>query len=154
MNSRTMELRALDAQGIDARRNRSVEATLLTPFGNRTSADAYCAEEEEGEALGALVHRVAQAAGVDVRCMPAPYVMVTSVEEGGADWMCRMRSSRAAEVVVSVSDGTASIEFPQQLATPREQDAGEALIYDPSKRHRIPSGDWRRTLCFDLPPKT
>ena len=113
---------------------------------------AYHPTEEELGPLSELSLRVAEAAGVDVREMATPYAEATCVE-GESGWV--RRADGTSGVTVSLTDGTASLEFRSTHGnpiTPAPLAAGEALLYNTGGGvWRLPTGDWRRTIGYDLP---
>ena len=91
--------------------------------------------------LSELTLRVAEAAGVDVREMTTPYAEATCVD-GEAGWVRNTDSTSG--VTVSLTDGTASLEFCSTRGnpiTPAPLAAGEALLYNTNGGAcRLPTG--------------
>ena len=148
VHARTLELQA------HPERRTAPTAAEVAHVHLGASGDAYAPGEDEMRPLCELTRKVASAAGIRPRDMPAPHAVVTMVTDGGCDWMRRGEARGAtASVSVSIARDTASVEFHAQgrLITPPPLDRGQALLFDPSASHRLPVGDFRRVLSFDIP---
>ncbi len=148
--ARTLELHAYPHRR--AKRTDQAGTEHVRLAANASNGAAYHPTEEELGPLSELTLRVAEAAGVDVREMATPYAEATCVD-GEAGWV--RRADGTTGVTVSLTDGTASLEFRSTHGTPitpAPLAAGEALLYNTGGGVcRLPTGDWRRTIGYDLP---
>ena len=149
--ARTLELQAHPDRRTKRTDQAGTEHIRLAAAGASNGA-AYHPTEEEVGPLSELTLRVAEAAGVDVREMTTPYAEATCVD-GEAGWV--RRTDGTSGVTVSLTDGTASLEFCSTRGNPINPAplaAGEALLYNTNGGAcRLPTGDWRRIIGYDLP---
>ena len=150
--ARTRELQADPHR--QAKRTDQAGTEHIRLAADASNGAAYQPTEGEVGPLSELTLRVAEAAGVDVHEMAAPYAEATCVD-GEAGWIRRADGTSGVGVTVSLTDGTASLEFCSTRGnpiTPAPLAAGEALLYNTGGgAYRPPTGDWRRIIGYDLP---
>jgi hypothetical protein len=117
-----------------------------------SSDDAYVPAEDEMCPLRELTLQVASATGINPAQMPPPCAFISMVTNGGSSWVHREGHGETTSVTVSLAHNTASIEFRSngQIISPPPLNRGQALLFDPSSSHRLPVGDFRRVITFDL----
>ena len=152
--ARSLELLAFPERRKAPRPNDETPAQVQAVHLGGSSDDPYVpVDDEMHSALRELTTQVASATGRSPSQMPPPSAFISFVTDGGSSFVHRRGAQRAAtNVTVSLAPNTASVEFRSngQLITPPTLDRGDALLYDPSASHRLPTGDWHRVITYDL----
>ena len=141
--ARTLELQAHPDRRTKRTDQAGTEHIRLAAAGTSNGA-AYHPTEEELGPLSELTLRVAEAAGVDVREMTTPYAEATCVD-GEAGWV--RRTDGTSGVTVSLTDGTASLEFCSTRGNPIKPPA-------PNQEHPRPRISKTTPTTWTSPPST
>ena len=155
------------ALGLRSRRAEQVEGVEGVADGDATRThhrrptdDAYRPTVQEALALWKLVAHVAERAGVAPTALSPPHALVTMIpEESAPQRMRRERDERErVGVSVAVHENAAAMQFladeggdgSNNSISTVPMEAGEGLVYDKRREHRHASGDWRRSIVFDV----
>ena len=139
------------ALGLPSRRAEEVSRTT-------DGDDAYRPTVQETLALWKLVAHVAERAGVSPTALSPPHALVTMIPEESAPQRMRRERGRVG-VSVAVHQNAAAMQFlagegggdgSKNSISTVPMEACEGLVYDKRREHRHASGDWRRSIVFDL----
>jgi len=152
-----LKLRCEERKALGLPPRRAAEEVGRTADGD----DAYHPTEQETLALWKLVAHVAERAGVAPTALSPPHALVTMIpEESAPQRMRRERDERErVGVSVAVHENAAAMQFlagegggdgSNNSISTVPMEAGEGLVYDKRRAHRHASGDWRRSIVFDV----
>ena len=148
-----LKLRCEERKALGLPPRRAAEEVGRTADGD----DAYRPTVQETLALWKLVAHVAERAGVAPTALSPPRALVTMIPEESAPQ--RMRRERGCMgVSVAVHENAAAMQFladeggdgSNNSISTVPMEAGEGLVYDKRRDHRHASGDWRRSIVFDV----
>ena len=152
-----LKLRCEERKALGLPPRRAAEEVGRTADGD----DAYRPTVQETLALWKLVAHVAERAGVAPTALSPPHALVTMIpEESAPQRMRRERDERdRVGVSVAVHENAAAMQFlagegggdgSNNSISTVPMEAGEGLVYDKRRDHRHASGDWRRSIVFDV----